>query len=377
MSINHAHTFCKPVFKKNVVDDQFKFQPLPKPSGVFPYRLDFTKLETGLSGSKMVFHMVGDTGSAIQPEFQKVVASEMISQFNHGLAEHDQPQFLYHLGDVVYHFGEAEEYYRQFFEPYKDYPAPIFAIAGNHDSDINPDTKTPYKSLDAFTHVFCNEKSRHTDLARATGRKTMTQPNVYWTLETPLAIIFGLYSNVPKFGNITHEQKAWFISELKAAAVHRAGKVLIVCIHHAPYSADTNHGSSRPMIEFLEASYLEAGVKPDIVFSGHVHNYQRFSKKYEDGTIIPYIVAGAGGYATLFPIAAVNERGFTDESDLFNNVTLDEFCDDKHGFLRIAVEKNSAGLNLTGEYFTIPHNANTGSNLRADLFDRFTLTLKR
>ena len=43
------------------------------------------------------------------------------------------PSFFYHLGDVVYNFGEAAYYYDQFYEPYRNYPAPILGIPGNHD----------------------------------------------------------------------------------------------------------------------------------------------------------------------------------------------------------------------------------------------------
>jgi hypothetical protein len=45
------------------------------------------------------------------------------------------PSFLYDLGDVIYKFGEASEYYSQFYEPYAHYPAPIFAIPGNKDGE--------------------------------------------------------------------------------------------------------------------------------------------------------------------------------------------------------------------------------------------------
>ena len=37
-----------------------------------------------------------------------------------------------------------------------------------------------------------------------------------------------------------------------------------------------------------------AGV--DIVFAGHVHNYQRFSAPLHGKNKVPFIVAGAGGY---------------------------------------------------------------------------------
>src|SRR4029434_9155934 len=48
-------------------------------------------------------------------------------------------------------------------------------------------------------------------------RRTMTQPNVFWTMNTPLATIIGMYSNCPEGGQISDTQRSWFISELKAA----------------------------------------------------------------------------------------------------------------------------------------------------------------
>ncbi|MDB5249769.1 MAG: phoA [Segetibacter sp.] len=377
MSSSNKTVRSKPVVKKLQVDDRQKFQPLPKPTGQYPFRFKPEELQDVAVGGKMVFHMVGDTGSVRQPEFQRIVAREMIKQYQQATSSQDRPLFLYHLGDVVYNFGEAEQYYRQFFEPYKDYPGPVFAIPGNHDSDVNPDSLHPYRSLDAFTQVFCDTRSREITLAGDTGRKSITQPNLYWTLQTPLADFIGLYGNVPKYGVITDEQKDWFISELKAAATERAEKAIIVCLHHAPYSADINHGASIAMIQFLEAAYKEAGVKPDIVFSGHVHSYQRFSKQYDDGRKIPYIVAGAGGFADLHAVAAVDDPAFLDDSNLFDNVVLDNYCDDKHGFLKIAIEKTSTGLLISGEYYAMPHTMDTGASSAASFFDQFTVNLPR
>ena len=370
------YSINKPVFKLNAIDDQFKVQPLPTPTGVPPFRLNISDVGIETSPNKMVFHMLGDTGSARLPQFQQLVANEMAQQFSGALKQEDQPKFLYHLGDVVYHFGEAEEYYRQFFKPYKNYPAPVFAIAGNHDSDINTNARTPYKSLDPFMRVFCNTKQEPINLAEDTGRKTMLQPNVYWTLVSPLATIIGLYSNVPKFGYVSEEQKAWFVNELREASVQK-GKALIVCIHHAPYSADANHGSSRNMITLLESAFEESGVLPDIVFSGHVHNYQRFSKKHASGKQVAYIVAGAGGYVTLFPLVPASQPGYTGDDFLLNDVGLITYCDSKHGFLKISIEKNGKVLSLSGEYYTIPHDPQISDNIHVPLFDQFTIPILR
>jgi hypothetical protein len=65
----------------------------------------------------------------------------------------DRPSFFYHLGDVVYYDGESANYWPEFYEPYLNYHAPIVAIPGNHDGDVNP--ATGESSLQAFVRNFC------------------------------------------------------------------------------------------------------------------------------------------------------------------------------------------------------------------------------
>lgn len=357
-----------PVIKKDQSDDTFKFQPLPSPSGRYPYHLALEKVCHVSDFDKLVFHLAGDTGGTKNPGFRHHLAEGMSRQYTEATNVKDKPLFLYHLGDVVYHYGEFENYYEQFFAPFQNYPGAIFAIPGNHDGDVNPDVEVPYQSLDAFTAVFCDTARRPVIPSRGSARKSMTQPNVYWTLDTPLATFIGLYSNVPKYGVITSEQRNWLIQELLDAEIDRPGKALIICVHHAPYSADTNHGSSIPVIELLEGAFEEAGVYPDIVFSGHVHNYQRFHKKYPGGIIVPYIVAGAGGFDELHPLAAENDEDYTSESPLFDDVTLQNYCDDKHGFLKVTIERQASSLTISGEYYTASEQLDDTGIVLADSF---------
>lgn len=365
--------YTSPVFKKDQPNDEYKFQPLPKPSGSYPYHLALSAVKSVVQTDKMIFHMLGDTGSVRNADFQQLVVQAMKQQYDQSEPS-NKPQFLYHLGDLVYHHGEADRYERQFFTPYKHYPGPIFAIAGNHDSDVNPEAATAYNSLDAFNQVFCDTTARPIAFSGNSDRFSMIQPNIYWTLETPLANIIGLHSNVPKYGVITPEQIEWFNDELRIAGKQKGEKALIVCLHHAPYSADINHGSSYPMITFLEQAFEETGVRPDVVFSGHVHNYQRFNKQYTNG-FVPYIVAGAGGFDELHGIANTHDEQFTSNSHLFDDVSLQKYCDLQHGFLKVSIEKNGKGLLLTGEYYTIPHNGYATTDIYATLYDRFEVII--
>ena len=371
MSSNTRVRYNSPVIKKDQPNDDYKFQPLPGPTGQYPFHLNIEKIIPGINKQKMVFHMVGDTGSLRNPDFTRLVANAMAKQYNSD--ETNQPQFLYHLGDIVYNHGEATEYDRQFFTPYQHYPGPIFAIAGNHDSDVNPEAKPPYKSLEPFVKVFCAGQAEPVEFSLVKGRQSMIQPNIYWTMETPLATIIGLHSNVPKFGIITPQQRSWFLEELVEANKIRHEKMLIICLHHSPYSADINHGSSLAMIAFLEGAFLETGVRPDIVFSGHVHSYQRFLKTYADGDTTTYIVAGAGGYDELHAVATLDDKQFTGDNPLFKNVALINYCDNRHGFLKIAIEKANKGPQLKGEYFSIAHESIHEAEVEAVLVEQFKI----
>jgi calcineurin-like phosphoesterase family protein len=349
--------YATPVIKKNQPDDSYKYRPVPKPKGGYPYRLLLSDVMPEVSEDELIFHMAGDTGSVRRHERQQGVIDAMVSQYQAA----GRPAFLYHLGDIVYHYGEESQYQQQFFKPFENYPAPIFAIAGNHDSDVNPDSAATYQSLDAFAKVFCTGAPQIIAFSGNSTRKSMVQPHIYWTLNTPLATIIGMHSNVPKYGIVDADQHAWLVNELRAADTN---KMLILCVHHALYSADINHGASLYMIALLEEAYREAGIRPDAVFSGHVHNYQRFSKSYADGTQTPYIVAGAGGFDELHSVADTSDQMFTPHSPLFDGVALENYCDDQHGFLKITLTRQNGGVKLAGEYYA------TG---RAEAVDSFTV----
>lgn len=372
MSEPRNAVYKTPVIKKNQPDDNNKFQSLPAPTGMYPFHMNIDEIVEDIDPEKIVLHMVGDTGSLRNPCFTLPVATAMTEQY-HAADPAGRPRFLYHLGDVVYNHGETTEYDRQFFIPYQHYPGPIVAIAGNHDSDVNPEAAVPYESLSPFVKVFCAASATPVDFSLVKNRLSMTQPNVYWVLHTPLAVFIGLHSNVPKFGIVTPQQRSWFVQQLRDAATRHTEKMLIVCIHHSPYSADINHGASLAMIDLLEGAFDETGVRPDVVFSGHVHNYQRFLKSEPDGTTSTYVVAGAGGYDELHPLATLDNPEFTNDDKRFNKVKLISWCDDKHGFLKLSIEKKNNGIRLTGEYFSFVNERAIDVTHETELTDRFVV----
>jgi hypothetical protein len=102
------------------------------------------------------------------------------------------------------------------------------------------------------------------------------------------------------------------------------------------------------------------GVIPHAVLSGHVHNYQRFTRRYE-GRQIPHVVDGRGGYANTFkamhklqkdasgnyPAPGVRTQS---EQDPELDLTLDAYDQDNPGFLKIMV----TATELTIESYTVP-----------------------
>jgi hypothetical protein len=158
-------------------------------------------------------------------------------------------------------------------------------------------------------------------------------------------------------------------------AAKNDSRALIICLHHSAYSADINHGSSIHMQGLLNDAFTETGVYPAAVFSGHVHNYQRFTKHYPNGNTVPFVIAGAGGYADLHHVARPGDPAFPDDSPLLDGVVLEKYCDTAHGFLKISVEKTHEKISLTTEYYILDLLSVNHSGIK--LFDRFTVDAGR
>jgi hypothetical protein len=345
-----------------------RFEPIPSPA---PANLlvPLTVFDPGAQNAveranKLVFHCVGDTGGVNGTATQEAIAAAMEEQVN-GAAADETPRFFYHLGDVVYFNGQTRLYKHEFYEPYQYYRALIFAIPGNHDGDTHvrsgdrPDTEP---SLYGFMQNFCDTVPTHA----SPYRMSMTQPYVYWTLDTPFVRIIGLYSNIE--GSLDargrSDQQQFLEDQLSKAPEN---KKLLVAVHHPPFSLDAAHGGSPDILHALDTAFTNSNRIPDAVLSGHVHNYQRFSRKIDDSREIPYVVAGAGGYAddprSMHKLQKALRGSTPPIPTTFSGVTLEKFEEDEPGFLRITA---TAGR-LDFEYFLVPFN---GSPVRS--FDTFS-----
>jgi hypothetical protein len=298
------------------------------------------KVQAIQQAGQIVFHSVGDTGSVEGPSTQSLVADKMVTDFNESNAV-DVPSFFYHLGDVVYYFGEATYYYDQFYEPYREYPAPIIAIPGNHDGVVY--SQDPAPTLDAFLRNFCAASPAQSPDSGGLLRTTMIQPGVYFTLDAPFVKILGLYSNVledpgvisGENGNNTvldNRQIEFLTAALTRAKTDNFTGAIIIAVHHPPFTGGSAHGGSPLMLQDIDSACQAAGVWPHALFSGHSHNYQRFTRTV-NGYQIPFIVAGCGGHSPLSTMRAAYRTPYKIDDTL----TLESYDDTDYGYLRVTV----------------------------------------
>src|ERR1700677_2853176 len=288
---------------------------------------------------QIVFHSVGDTGSVIGPDTQSLVADKMVSDFDEENSA-DVPSFFFHLGDVVYYFGEGQYYYDQFYEPFRNYPAPIVAIPGNHDGVVYATDPAP--TLDAFLRNFCAASPGPSPDAGGLLRTTMIEPGVYFTFDAPFVRILGLYSNVLEdpgvissqggTNSLDNRQITFLTTALKRVKSENYTGAVILAVHHPPFTGDSTHGGSPQMLADIDSACKTADVWPHAVFSGHAHNYQRFTRTVH-GMQIPFLVAGCGGHS---PLAAL--RGtYRTPYKIDDTLTLESYDDTDYGYLRVVV----------------------------------------
>jgi acid phosphatase type 7 len=319
-----------------------KPQPIPfEPKRPLPYRLDLADVigepatETIRSQRRLVFHTIGDSGGIKDPKPQSLVARGLERSFND--TKHPA-SFLYHLGDVVYYRGETDSYFDQFYDAYEHYPAPIFAIPGNHDGQVG---SSQPRSLAGFERNFCAEPETYTEESVDTQRMAMCQPYAYWCLDTPLAYFIGLYTNVPEGGHVDDAQKEWLQSQLSAAPDDKA---LFLALHHPVYSFDSFHSGSSAMARIIESAINSTKRVPNMILAAHVHNYQRIEKANGKSTL-PFLVIGNGGYFNLHELNV--KVGYADPG---TSAKLVAGIDSRHGFATLEVTPER----IEGFFTTVP-----------------------
>jgi hypothetical protein len=285
-------------------------------------------------GQSIQFDVIGDSGA---PSLQKLKGFESkVTDLMAHDAQVSPPAFLFHVGDVVYFYGEENYYYSQFYEPFRAYPAPIFAIPGNHDGIIYNDSM---ESLASFRNAFCAPNPGRWSGAGGILRSSMTQPGVYFTLDAPLVSIIGLYSNCGEsFGWLDEQQLTFFYKELVRLKAQRQNGLpaVLLAIHHFPRWFPAQKPKD-PTSAALDAACTKAGFWPDAVICGHAHLYQRVVRQ-DVGQDLPYVLSGAGGYA----ITPSEEVGKSYMAQIAGNTRLG-FVRNETGYVRATVTSPAHG----------------------------------
>jgi len=304
--------------------------------------------DTITKNGQIVFHATGDCGSTRGPKTQNEVTDKMIGDFQESNPI-ELPQFCLLLGDIVYNFGETEYYYDQFYEPYRNYQAPVLAAAGNHDGMISPLAHAT--SLAAYLRNFCSDPGGgYVVTAEAGGlsRTAQIQPGVFFTFDAPFVRILVFYSNtledpgVISDGNIGDSQLQFLTAALQRVKSEQYQGALIFAHHHPPYAIGGQHSSSTAMRAQMDAICAKVGVWPHAVLAGHAHSYQRFTRQRPDQSEIPYIICGNGGH-NVQPLQAPGGVALRTPQLLGlaagdDPVTLENYDDQNYGYLRLVVD---------------------------------------
>ncbi|MEU2065137.1 metallophosphoesterase [Streptomyces sp. NPDC013455] len=268
------------------------------------------------------FMVIGDTGEGGASQYAVVPGFLKASQ---------DTEFAVIASDVVYPAGEADGYGGKFFQPYQDYPAPIYAIPGNHDW---------YEDLGAFMRVFCADtppldpeprsrpltgawwrsllwhRPRPTDEGRLAEARSLrsapaqqaVQPGPYWAIDAGPVRIVGIDTGL--LGTVDAEQGTWLreVSRGPKPKILVTGSPLYVDGEHHPCPIEGG-GTVDDIVRDPGHHYVAA-------IGGDIHNYQRYPVAV-DGRTIQYLVAGGGGafmHAThtipRVSVAGVTEKEF-------------------------------------------------------------------
>jgi DNA repair exonuclease len=255
------------------------------------FRIDRTDL-----GDTCSFLVIGDTGEGDASQYAVVPVLLKVGR-NTG--------FAVIASDVIYPTGSGNDYDDKFFRPYQDYPAPIYAVPGNHDW---------YDGLGGFMRVFCGmktlpgltpgglrgllwrkpEKIDEARLAEAMARRgrpgqAARQPGPYWAIELPRLLVVGIDTGIT--GGIDAEQGAWLrrVSADPRPKVLITGKPIYVNNRYHPCPIEGG-GTVDEIVRDPAHRYVAA-------IGGDVHNYQRYPVRVGD-RVIQYIVSGGGGAFT-------------------------------------------------------------------------------
>jgi acid phosphatase type 7 len=224
------------------------------------------------------FHDPKDTDAA-NPTV-RVALVQAIAQAN--------PAFICFTGDIVYNGYDTDDWkvWDNETSIWREKNIPVYPVLGNHDLHGKEEV-----ALANYFQRFPNLKSSR-----------------YYSVQIANTLILALDSSEDE---VSGPQGTWLANELD----HVAPSVdfVFVMLHHPPYTSSSDakmfggghssRGREHELAKMLEERQVHASFRI-IVFSGHVHNYER----HEHGGVT-YFVSGGGG-AHAYPIERAPDDPF-------------------------------------------------------------------
>lgn len=258
----------------------------------FDYRVKIGDREvftsTGMSprrpGEPHTFAVIGDTGNNSQG--QRRLAVQL------GQA---RPEYLVHVGDIAYMSGLISQYYKNHFPVYNCEPGTTalctsllrstvsVAIPGNH--DIHETVRFGWQPGSLAYFYYWSQPLN----GPLTDRGSLNLPRMSGS-EKVIDAFYDRAKNYPQMAMYSFDwgDAHWLMLDSNAyvdwsdprlvdwvkrdLAAARGARWRFVALHHAPFSTGRTHASDQWMRQL--SPVFEAGAV-DVVFSGHVHNYQR------------------------------------------------------------------------------------------------------
>ena len=310
-TLEYAPKGLKPVAAK-VARTDFDFLP-PPPKALTPaekeqHYVRFTASLPGLPTNGEYAYVIRSGGKVVaqntartRKTADKPVRFVMVGDLADGKASQnviayrvalEKPDFLVALGDIVYPSGRSFHYFRHFWPTYVNAPEasekagaplmatlPFYAVIGNHDAyvgKLSPTLPDAYAAYYFFTapqdgpaegpaNTVIPKSDEGAKFRRLAGD---AYPGLdFYSFDYGPAHITVL-SNASSGKADDPKVAEWVAQDLKATK--QPWK--FVCFHAPPFQITTSHYGdqrSRKLAPIFEAN----GV--DVVFAGHVHNYQR------------------------------------------------------------------------------------------------------
>jgi len=312
-SYNFSYTLNNPTFYQSGYIHHVLIDEL-KPNTLYFYKcgdfvnkfksdlLSFTTLPMVGDVRQFTFGVIGDLGQTRHSE----------STIRH-LSKDNSVKMILHAGDLSYADCDQPlwDSYGEMIEPLAK-KIPWMVCAGNHEIEYNGTNKEglftafenryqmPYIQEAEFGGFLIDIAIKPTtNLPYCTPSIFQTEYNYgnsFYSFESGIAHV--IYLNPYSSSNETSQQYIWLKKNLEM--VDRNNTPWIIVVMHCPwYSSNVNHyGDSQTVImrESMEKLFYEHSV--NIVFSGHVHAYERTFPVFKNntdeyGTV--YITIGDGG----------------------------------------------------------------------------------